>query len=383
MRKLCVFPNDPLKAYLQKGELKPRYLNPGNLFDEIHVMSPADSDATAEEVSILAGDARMLIHPLGELSYYMTLPVRTPYDAPIESAMKYISEVRPNVVRAYNPVLAGWMAVKCGRALGIPVLVSVHGHYDLDERYQDWKNRRWKRLRNALYSRFFIEPYVIRNADKIICAYRWPYLYAKQFEPREIEIIYNRVDLSRFRIERSPRRGGPLKILNVSRMIRERGQHKLILAIRDLDAHLTLIGDGEQYRALADLARTLNLEERVCFIRSVPNQEIQRHYGDADLLAVASEHGGIHIPTLEAMASGLPLVVARNRWEQEPEAVGDIAVVVENTPESFERAFQQLIEHPDLLAEMGRKSSERALLYGGEEMEEKEKKAYESLFREA
>ena len=28
--KLCVFPNDPLQAYYDKGEIKERYYNPNN-----------------------------------------------------------------------------------------------------------------------------------------------------------------------------------------------------------------------------------------------------------------------------------------------------------------------------------------------------------------
>ena len=44
MKKLCVFPNDPLKVYYEKGEIKPKYFNPKNLFDEIHVISLFNSD---------------------------------------------------------------------------------------------------------------------------------------------------------------------------------------------------------------------------------------------------------------------------------------------------------------------------------------------------
>ena len=42
--KLCVFPNDLLKSYLEKGKIKPRYFNPIDLFDEIHVTSLFESD---------------------------------------------------------------------------------------------------------------------------------------------------------------------------------------------------------------------------------------------------------------------------------------------------------------------------------------------------
>ena len=47
--KLCVFPNDPLKSYLEKGEIKERYFNPNNLFDEVHVISPIEKDVNEEQ----------------------------------------------------------------------------------------------------------------------------------------------------------------------------------------------------------------------------------------------------------------------------------------------------------------------------------------------
>ena len=37
-KKLAVFPNDSLLDYYKKGEIKHRYFNPNNLFDEIHVI---------------------------------------------------------------------------------------------------------------------------------------------------------------------------------------------------------------------------------------------------------------------------------------------------------------------------------------------------------
>ena len=37
--KLCVFPNDPIIAYFKKGEIKDRYYNPCNLFEELHIKS--------------------------------------------------------------------------------------------------------------------------------------------------------------------------------------------------------------------------------------------------------------------------------------------------------------------------------------------------------
>ena len=66
--KLCVFPNDPLKSYLEKGEIKERYFNPNNLFDEVHVISPIEKDVNEEQVKSLVGNAKLSIHPIGRLN---------------------------------------------------------------------------------------------------------------------------------------------------------------------------------------------------------------------------------------------------------------------------------------------------------------------------
>ena len=36
-KKICIFPSDPHQAYFYKGEIKERYYNPENTFDEIHI----------------------------------------------------------------------------------------------------------------------------------------------------------------------------------------------------------------------------------------------------------------------------------------------------------------------------------------------------------
>jgi len=53
--KVCVFPNDPIKAYYNTGEIKPRYFNPGNFFDEIHIVSLTKNDIEESKVRIIAG----------------------------------------------------------------------------------------------------------------------------------------------------------------------------------------------------------------------------------------------------------------------------------------------------------------------------------------
>ena len=139
MFRLCVFPNDQLSAYYKKGEIKPRYFNPQNIFDEIHVISLFDSDEKEENVKDVAGKAKFKIHIVGKTSL---LNIRTKK----KEILNLIKEIKPDVIRSYNPLLQGHIASHIGKKLGIPVVVSLHGDYDKDLRYYAKKNHDIKKM---------------------------------------------------------------------------------------------------------------------------------------------------------------------------------------------------------------------------------------------
>jgi len=60
--KICIFPNDPLIAYYNKGEIKNRYYNPCEVFEEVHVISFTVKDIDEEKVQNLVGNAKLKIH---------------------------------------------------------------------------------------------------------------------------------------------------------------------------------------------------------------------------------------------------------------------------------------------------------------------------------
>ena len=60
--KLCIFPNDPLQAYFDKGEIKDRYYNPNNFFDEIHFITLTDNDVDVDKIQTIGGTAKIIIH---------------------------------------------------------------------------------------------------------------------------------------------------------------------------------------------------------------------------------------------------------------------------------------------------------------------------------
>ncbi len=123
LMKLCVFPNDPLKEYFKKGEIKKRYFNPNNFFDEIHVISFVENDINVSEVKELAGNANFFIHSVGKIKI-------TERKKKLNRIQKIVEEISPNVIRAYNPRLEGWFAAKISENLNIPFFLSLHTQHE-------------------------------------------------------------------------------------------------------------------------------------------------------------------------------------------------------------------------------------------------------------
>jgi glycosyltransferase involved in cell wall biosynthesis len=108
-------------------------------------------------------------------------------------------------------------------------------------------------------------------------------------------------------------RTGPVRLLFVGRLIRTKGARDAIAAmaqLRDLDVELDIVGDGYDRSACENLAHESGVMDRVHFHGWVEPAEVKGFYARADVFVFPSfrEPGGT--VTFEAMAAGLPLIVA-------------------------------------------------------------------------
>ncbi len=370
--KLCVFPNDPLQAYYKKGEIKERYFNPLNLFNEIHVITLAETDIEEEKVQTMAGNALLSIHAVGKINL-KNLHVAK------ERVLNLVKEMKPSIIRSYNPLIQGWLAAYCSKKLQIPLVVSLHGSYDVDIMQSRLRSGKYASYLKLLLTKKFTQSEAIKHADKVICVYGYLIPYAKKYGVRNVEVIYNRIDLQRFsqKTEKALTFDKPA-VICVGNLTEGKNQQCLIRAIKDLDVYLLLIGDGELYEDLNLLAKQIGVDKKVIFIRSVPNSEIHKYYASATIFALPMRLGGVPIPVLEALASGLPVVIPKS-GNVEEEIIDDIALFVDNEPEAFRDAFRKLLSNPDLISELGRKGIEKMRKYDSNVMEEKEALLYKNL----
>jgi glycosyltransferase involved in cell wall biosynthesis len=145
-------------------------------------------------------------------------------------------------------------------------------------------------------------------------------LVAWGIAPAKIEVIPNGVDLERFAF-RAERRAAARQAIGcgddelvvgaVGRLVPSKGYDLITRGFSTLpdQARLVIVGDGPERAAIADLARSLGIDDRVHFLGE--RLDIDHLLAGFDMFVSASERGEetFGLATVEALASGLPIVV--------------------------------------------------------------------------
>lgn len=372
--KLVVFPNDSLLDYYNKGEIKDRYFNPKNWFEQIDVISLFNTEIEAQKVQKLAGNASFRIHKMGKanLSNYKSFE---------EKVISLISEIQPSIIRSFNPRVQGWLATRASQKLDIPVVISLHTNYEQQTQLAK-KQGSYFQFFKLKYSSNKLEKFCLQNSDAVICVYEFIVPYAKKMGASNIEVIYNKVNLEKFSTT-IPKKFVSKKptIISVGRLIEQKNRRYLVEAIKDLDVELLIIGDGPQLDEINQLVSSLNIGEKVKIIKKIPNEELAQYYVASDIFALPMNNlDGIPIPFLEAMACGLP-VVSTKHSDSYSEITDNAVVFVDNKPEEFHRVFKEILSKPDYKKQLENKSLEITKMISGDIMEEKELQLYKKLLK--
>lgn len=274
--RLCVFPTDPVQAYVAKGEIKERYWNPCNFFDEIWVLSPSEDTPNSDCFRLMAGKA--VLHLLAIGGYRKSTLM---FDQ--SRVLSLVRSIRPDIIRAYDPLMAGWLATHCAKSVNVPSVVSVHSDFDRDIRYRLLIEGRVRELLAYVASRITLEPYSLKNASRVIAVSHFCADYATRLGANDVSVVYNRVDGTKFspELRTSTSTEVSLRILSVGNLIRGKGHDILIRAIADLgyskrDAELTIVGQGPEFKCLRKLARKFAVEDRVIFVPGSLTPQCQR-----------------------------------------------------------------------------------------------------------
>ncbi|WAJ47153.1 glycosyltransferase [Mycobacterium sp. Aquia_216] len=326
---------------------------------DIHVVAPSPDGTPATTVQD-ADDSKVTLHHVRSRPYFRRPDFRmcTPWDAG-RAAAALTAKIDPDVVHTQTAWMVGRYIVRAAVRSDIPLVATHHvvpenisAHVPIPQPLRPLAYRLlWKDL-----------AHILRRADVVTAP-----------TPRAVELLIgstglsdaipvsNGVDLAHYQPDPGP--GSGPNILYVGRMDREKRVDELIRAFAelpdDLPATLELIGDGPEREAWTVLTHDLGVVDRVRFHGFVPEHELVAAYARAAVFCMPGIAELQSLATLEAMASGKPVVAAeamalphlvrpgRNGWLYRP---GDV--------HELSRHLATLLADPALRSRMGAASRE-------------------------
>jgi glycosyltransferase involved in cell wall biosynthesis len=129
---------------------------------------------------------------------------------------------------------------------------------------------------------------------------------------------------------------------------------------RRLERQVTFRKVGGPFTAAQkELISSLGIAGSIDHVGTLPQDELERAYTDSDVLLMPSLHEGFGLPALEAMASGVPVVVSN--CGSLPEVVGDAGLLVEpEDVDAIATAVVRVLTDPVLRTELIARGLERA-----------------------
>lgn len=267
------------------------------------------------------------------------------------------TEKRPfDATIAFFTIPCGFLAAIVKRLAGIPYVVSLRGADvpGFSEKY------------DAFY--LVLKPlvrFLWRDAKRVIPNSAGIRDLALETAPGQpMHVIENGVATDLFKPAPENRSRETTVYLSTSRLTKRKGIDTLIRAFAHMKSstgELWLIGEGEERGALQDLARTLGVAERVKFLGRIEHRLLPPFYQQAHVFVLPSKNEGMSNAALEALASGLPLVVSGTGGMSELVTEGENGFFIDpDDTTGFARTLNRFAEDRSLSERLGMESRKRA-----------------------
>ena len=361
MPRLLVIVPDRISDILAKGEYQPRYYNPGEVFDEAHILTITDDRPSLAGLQRTVGGAKLVVHSYPDDP---TLVGRRPEFAIdwrlrrwARGGVEIARKVKPALVRCHGADWNAYLASRIKAELGIPYVVSLHINPDVNP------VRRYAKAQlspaEARHNRFYehIEREGLRNADLVMPVYKAILPYLERLGIERVEVCYNVLNQLHLRDKTDYALHTPARIVYVGRLFEDKNPENIIRAVARIpSAEFTVVGDGPIRGRLEALTKKLGVVGRVRFAPAVANDELCRMLAEQDIFAVHTEYWEISKSVLEALLTGLPVVINRRHGPAVPELEGDFVLMVENTEAGYYEALGRLLTDHGHREALGRRA---------------------------
>jgi len=361
MPSLLVIIPDRLSDIIAKGELQPTYYNPGRVFDNVHILMCNDDRPDSSVLQYLVGDARLTLHNHPD---DLTLVGRRPEFLTdwrlrrwVRGGVEMARRIQPALVRCHGADWNTYLASRIKAELGIPYVVSLHINPDVNS------VRRYVKAplspAEARHNRFYehIEREGLRSADLVMPVYKPILPYLERLGVERVEVCYNVLNQLHLRDKTDYALHTPARIIYVGRLFEDKNPENIIRAVARIpDTEFTVVGDGPIRGRLEELTKELGVADRVRFAPAIANDELCRMLAEQDIFAVHTEYWEISKSVLEALLTGLPVVINRRHGPAVPELEGDFVLMVENTEAGYYEALERLLTDQGHREALGRRA---------------------------
>ncbi len=238
--------------------------------------------------------------------------------APHREVRNIIEDFEPDIIHIQSMISVGRSALRIGKKMGIPVVATNHAMSE-----------------NMLENLRLLAPFS-RPIDLMVRSYAKRFhsgadyvtlptqaavdMFAKEIGHLEVRAVSNGVDLSRFKPEKPmpelfAKFGLPTDrpiVSYVGRCDAEKHLSTLVRAFakiqNETNAHLLVVGSGNDDENLGELAHELKIAQHVTQTGRVSDEDLAVLHRVGTVFAMPSPAELQSISTLEAMASGQPIV---------------------------------------------------------------------------
>lgn len=176
-------------------------------------------------------------------------------------------------------------------------------------------------FRNLLHKPYrLIGKMIFSRADSVICVSE----YEKKLVESDFKVaaktvkIPNGITLKEFENLRHRKKSPEEEtrrektLLYVGRLEEYKGVQYIIQSLPELqDFRLRIIGKGPYEAELRNMTKSFEMEGRVEWLKELSRKELLECYADADIFLMLSSHEAYGITVAEALAAGIPCVVAK------------------------------------------------------------------------
>jgi PEP-CTERM/exosortase A-associated glycosyltransferase len=272
--------------------------------------------------------------------------------------------VKPDVLHAHSPSLNAIAALRAGKRFGIPVVYEVRAFWEdaaVDHGTSTENGLRYRATRA-------LETYALKNADGVttICEGLRKDIVARGIAADKVTVIPNAVDIDKFSMGGTPDLALKEKLgLTGARLLgfigsfyAYEGLDVLLRAVPKLiarmpDLRVLLVGGGPQDAQLRQLAKDLNIADKVVFTGRVPHEQVNMYYDLLDVLVYPRMSMRLTdlvtpLKPLEAMAQGRILAASDVGGHLELIADGKTGVLFRaDDPDSLAAKVGDLLDAPD------------------------------------